>query len=104
MVNHPNRSQKSVDAAVRRLLTKYPLETIEVVFRSKAVTARAIPLSFHPLVSERRQAAFAAHGGSMSLNEATAYQERAMGAVAAARAETLEEAISALAAELAKTA
>jgi hypothetical protein len=100
MVNHPARSQKSQDAALRRLINKHNLAKIELIIATGGVFARALPSTWHPEVARRREVAFA--GRDHTLSEATALRETFMAQVASAKGATLEEAVAALSAELAK--
>lgn len=99
MVNHPNRSQKSVDAAVKRLLIKYSLARVVLTVGIGGVSARAEPDGFHPLVKARREAAFA-ELGDMTLAQASEIQTESMKSVASGIGKTVEDAVADLAAAL----
>lgn len=101
MVSHPARSQKTLEAAVKRLLNTHNLNSIE--FRTNGrdgISAFALPGYGHPLVEERRAKAIAALGGDISLSRMGPINEEAMRPVAHARAATFQEAIEGLKAAL----
>lgn len=100
MVNHPNRSRQSVDAELRRLLSHHPIQKIEITILSDGVIARAMPMSFHPAVSARRGEAIAALEGQASLADVERIQQAAMSSVAMGRGRLIEDAVSALKADL----
>lgn len=96
MVNHPNRSQKSIDALLRRLLGRHSLHRIEVIVTRDGVTAVAHPDSFNPIVAKRREDALAKIGADVTLPQASEVQSASMAPVARASAKTAEEAAAAL--------
>jgi hypothetical protein len=96
MVNHPARSQKTADAALRRLLTKHSLQRIKISVSRDGIAAIAMPDGFHPAVAKRREDAFAGKA-DWTLKEASEVQAMSMGEVARAFAPTLDEAIAKLA-------
>jgi hypothetical protein len=83
-----------------RILRAHALERIELSVTPKNVWARAIPNGFHPMVTTRREAAYAAavaqRCGSISLSEAQAINAEALAAVARARGDDSLSALLAL--------
>lgn len=105
MVNHPNRSGQSPTAAIRRLLTRHSLQRIEIIATLHGVTARAMPDGFHPIVSKRREDAFAMRGDeNITLKAASEIQTASMLSIAQGSGDSLDEALEALKVELTKTA
>jgi len=102
MVNHPGRSQKSLDAAIRRLITSRSLQEISITATRAGFSVRAMPDAFHPLVAERRRAAFEGRE-DVTMLEAREINERVMDEVAKVFGETLEGAIGTLALTLPNT-
>lgn len=105
MVNHPARSQKTLEAAVRRLLNYHAISRIEFSTNGRdGVMARAIPETWHPLVKARRDAAFLAHESagrdSISLREAEKITAESMAPVARVNAPSFVDAVAKLGVEL----
>lgn len=66
----------ALDSQVRQLMRKHRLAQVRVTCSQDRVVAEALPDRHHPIVEERRLAAFAG-AGSISMNEAAAIHERA---------------------------
>lgn len=89
-------SVAKIDAALKMLLKRYPLDKIEILILRDSYHARAYPAAYHPEVGRRRNAAIVARGGSITLAEADTIQTEALAPVAHVRAPTLEDAVRAL--------
>lgn len=100
----PASNSNGSDKAIRKLINRYQLHTVEIVVTSDRAYARALPAHWSKLVSRRIEAAFAAAEGSLSLHEATEIRERCYGPVATAAGADIAAAVAALTTELGKTA
>src|SRR3982751_1888394 len=100
MVNHPTRSQRSIDAAIRRLLIKYDLTQVEITVTNDRAFARALPASWNVIVTQRREAALGGHDHSLS--EASKIVEASYRQIASAMGTSIDDAITGLTNELGK--
>jgi hypothetical protein len=85
---------------IRRMVRSGRIEKVTILARERGALASAVPSPHHPLVNERRQAAFAKLGGSVTLAQAVEIGEQALEPVATGRGPTILAAVQALAAAL----
>lgn len=100
MVSHPNRSQSDLGAAARRIMRKHQLKLVELRIDHHGVYAGAIPEPHHPIVAERRAAAFAKAGNSLSMSQISGLSDSFYEPIARGRGKTIAEAIESLSAAL----
>lgn len=103
MVNHPNRSQMSIETVLRRFIKRHSLIRVDLRFSDRGgVSALAVFNSFSPIYLARRDALLRT-AGEMTMAQAGEIETKAKAPLSGGSRETLSGALDALDVELSRT-